>query len=79
MKAGEGDMPLAAFSPRKAATVLYGLTELKDTKTLLPKLGRHTTGKGCLYIKRLDDIDRKVLKQLVTKSVAEMRRSYECD
>jgi hypothetical protein len=69
-------MPLAAFSPRKAATVLYGLTELKDTKTLLPKLGRHTTGKGCLYIKKLADVDRSVLETLVIKSVAARRARY---
>src|SRR2546425_2074621 len=53
----EGDMPLAGFSPRKAATVLYGLLGLKDTESLLVKLGRHTTGKGCLYIKKLADVD----------------------
>jgi hypothetical protein len=49
----EGDMPVIAFSPRKAATVLYGLS---DSKALLPKLGKHTTGKGCVYIKKLADV-----------------------
>src|SRR5438046_2212522 len=44
----EGDMPVVAFSPRKAATVLYGLS---DSEALLPKLGKHTRGKGCVYIK----------------------------
>src|SRR5579862_4263091 len=48
----EGDMPLAGFSPRKAATVLYGMTLGGSAEELLAKLGRHTTGKGCLYIKQ---------------------------
>ena len=63
----EGDMPLIAFSPRKAATVLYGLS---DSEALLPKLGKHTRGKGCLYIKKLDDVDQKVLEAMAAKAVA---------
>jgi hypothetical protein len=55
----EGDMPLAGFSPRKAATVLYGVTGAGDSEALLAKLGKHTTGKGCLYIKKLGDVDKK--------------------
>jgi len=57
----EGDMPVVAFSPRKAATVLYGLS---DAEALLPKLGKHTRGKGCLYIKKLADVDQKVLEAM---------------
>ena len=63
----EGDMPIVGFSPRKAATVLYGLASSKD---LLPKLGKHTTGKGCLYIKKLADVDQGVLQDMVVKAVA---------
>jgi hypothetical protein len=66
----EGDMPLVGFSPRKAATVLYGVTGLSDSEALLAKLGKHTTGKGCLYIKKLADVDHKVLQALVVRSVA---------
>src|SRR4030081_3851098 len=66
----EGDMPLTGFSPRKAATVLYGLRGSGDSEALLAKLGKHTTGKGCLYIKKLADVDHKVLAELVVKSVA---------
>jgi len=66
----EGDMPLAGFSPRKAAIVLYGLTGASDSQALLAKLGKHTTGKGCLYIKKLADVDRKVIEALIVKSVA---------
>ncbi|MBZ5492061.1 MAG: DUF1801 domain-containing protein [Acidobacteriia bacterium] len=63
----EGDMPVVAFSPRKAATVLYGLG---DAEALLPKLGKHTRGKGCVYIKKLADMDQKVLEAMVEKAVA---------
>ena len=69
----EGDMPLIGFSPRKAATVLYSMTESSDSGALLAKLGKHTTGKGCLYIKKLADVDQNVLEALVVKSVAAMR------
>ena len=69
----EGDMPLVAFSPRKAATVLYNLTGCSDSKALLAKLGKYTTGKGCLYIKKLTDVDQQVLEAMVVKSVAAMR------
>jgi hypothetical protein len=69
----EGDMPLIAFSPRKAATVLYNLIGSSDSKALLAKLGKHTTGKGCLYIKKLAAVDQKVLQALAVKSVTAMR------
>jgi hypothetical protein len=69
----EGDMPLISFSPRKAATVLYSLTGYSHSEALLAKLGKHTTGKGCLYIKKLADVDQKVLEELVVKSVAARR------
>jgi hypothetical protein len=69
----EGDMPLAGFSPRKAATVLYGMMGCSDSEALFAKLGKHTTGKGCLYIKKLADVDRQVLEALVARSVAATR------
>jgi hypothetical protein len=55
--------------------VLY-MTGSGDSETLLAKLGRHTTGKSCLYIKKLADIDQNVLEMLVAKSVAAMRSRY---
>jgi Domain of unknown function (DU1801) len=70
----EGDMPLVGFSPRKPAIVLYGLRASSDHEALFAKLGKHTTGKGCLYIKKLADVDRKVLEALVVKSIAATRR-----
>jgi Domain of unknown function (DU1801) len=69
----EGDMPLIAFSPRKGATVLYGMTGFDDAAALLAKLGKHKTGKGCLYIKNLADVDQHVLETLVVKSLTAKR------
>jgi len=69
----EGDMPILGFSPRKPATVLYNLIGSGDSAALLAKLGKHSTGKGCLYIKKLSDVDQKVLLALAVKSVATTR------
>ena len=69
----EGDMPVVGFSPRKAANVLYGTIGFDGAEALLAKLGKHTTGKGCLYIKKLEDVDMKVLETLVEKAVAATR------
>ena len=69
----EGDMPIVGLSPRKAATVLYGVAGSSEGKALLPKLGKHTTGKGCLYIKKLADVDPQVLQAMVAKAVAAAR------
>ena len=66
----EGDAPLVGFSPRKPATVLYSLLGSGDSDALLARLGKHTTGKGCLYIKRLADVDLKVLQELVVKAAS---------
>ena len=60
---------IIGFSPRKANTVLYLAFDLTQHNELLAKLGKHKTGKGCLYIKRLGDIDMKVLKEIITQSV----------
>jgi Domain of unknown function (DU1801) len=72
----EGDMPVIAFSPRKAATVLYGMIGFSEGAALLAKLGKHTTGKGCLYIKKLADVDQHVLEALVVKSLAAERARH---
>ena len=63
----EGDMPIIGFSPRKAASVLYGAIGFSGADALLAKLGKHTTGKGCLYIKKLSDVDQKVLEAMLAK------------
>jgi hypothetical protein len=64
----EGDAPVLGFSPRKAALVLYGALRAGDADAMLAKLGKHTTGKGCLYIKKLADVDPTALKDLLAKS-----------
>jgi hypothetical protein len=71
----EGDTVLVGFSPRKPALVLYGVTGFKGAEGLLTKLGKHTTGKGCLYIKRLADVDPKVLEELIAKAATAKRAS----
>jgi hypothetical protein len=58
-------------APRKAALTLYGLTYYGTNSDLLERLGPHTTGKGCLYLKRLADVDREVLTELVRRAWAE--------
>jgi hypothetical protein len=63
----EGDMPLIGFSPRKPALVIYGVA--RTSEALLAKLGKYTTGKGCLYIKRLSDVDVKVLEKMIVFAV----------
>ena len=71
----EADMLLTGFSPRKQNLVLYLGPGLEDKK-LMAKLGKSKCGKGCLYIKKLDDVDRTTLRELITKSVVEMRKRY---
>lgn len=61
----EGDMPAIAFSPRKAELVLYVGAGTPNIAALLPDLGKHKTGKGCLYVKKLADVDAGVLETVV--------------
>ncbi len=70
----EADWMLAGFSPRKAALTLYLSTGFEMDQDLLSKLGKHKLGKGCLYIKRLSDIDEDTLKLLITASYQEMKQ-----
>jgi hypothetical protein len=72
----EGDAPIVGLSPRKAAIVLYGAMRAGDSDALLATLGKHTTGKGCLYIKKLADVDMKVLHGLLVRSVAATRARH---
>ena len=65
----EADWPVAAFSPRKQDLTLYLMGVFDRRADLMKKLGKHRTGKVCLYVKRLADVDMKVLKELVTASV----------
>ena len=69
----EGDWPLVGFSPRKQNLTIYIMSGFDRYGHLLEKLGKHSLGKGCLYIKRLSDVDKKVLKELITESVKVMK------
>ncbi|MCI2185703.1 DUF1801 domain-containing protein [Bifidobacterium tibiigranuli] len=60
-----GIWPKVGFSPRKAQLSLYGLKDLPAGASLLPKLGTYTEGAGCIYVKKLDDIDLTVLRELI--------------
>ena len=75
----EGTFCRAGFSPRKGAHVLYvlgGLAESAPVAALLGKLGKHSTGKGCLYIKKLADVDLVVLEQLIAMSWERMNDQH---
>lgn len=72
----EGDMCRIGFSPRKGQTVLYLLDGFSGYAELLEKLGKHKTGKSCLYVKRLKDVDTNVLEELVSRSLAWMAEKY---
>jgi hypothetical protein len=73
----EGDMPITGFSPRKQALTLYIMGGFENYATLLSSLGKHSTGKACLYVKTLDDVDMAALRALVEQSVAYMRAKTE--
>jgi hypothetical protein len=64
----EGTSPIVAFSPRKAQLVFYGLGVAGQTAETLGRLGKHTTGKGCLYVKKLSDIDKKTLGEIIAEA-----------
>ena len=70
-----GEWFVAGFAPRKQALTLYIMSGFKGHAALMDKLGKHSTGRSCLYIKRLADIDTDVLRELVGASVAHVSRS----
>ena len=72
----EGDWPIVGLSPRKQNLTVYIMPGFDEFEDLLSKLGKHSTGSSCLYIKRLADIDLPTLKKIVTKSVAKMKKKY---
>jgi hypothetical protein len=73
----EGDFLLTGFSPRKANLVVYILPGYDDISEQLGRLGKHRTGKSCLYINKLADVDLEVLEEIVTDAVERMRDDYE--
>lgn len=72
----EGDWFLAGFSPRKQNLTLYIMAGFDEYEDLLKDLGKHKTGKSCLYINKLDDVDPDVLKELIKASVTQMKKAY---
>ena len=67
---------MIGFSPRKSELVFYVMSGFEGREDLLARLGKHRSAVSCLYVKRLDDVDAKVLRELAARSVEEMRRRY---
>lgn len=72
----EGDWFLAGFAPRKQALTIYIMDGFSRRDELMGQLGKHSTGKSCLYIKKLDDVDLGVLRELIEESVRHMQEKY---
>ena len=71
-----GDAPLVGFSPRKAKISLYFATGDPDRGPLLQRLGKHTSGKACVYINKTEDVDLEVMKELITQSIDFLQDLY---
>ncbi len=72
----EGDAPLVGFSPRKAKISLYFAEGEPKREDLLTGFGKHTSGKACVYINKIADIDVKILKNLIINSVSFLKETY---
>jgi hypothetical protein len=72
----EGDSCLTGFASRKSDITVYLVTDFPGMDALLAKLGKHKRSKACLYVRRLSDVDLKVLEQLIIGSVAAMKAQY---
>jgi len=68
---------LTGFSPRKQALSVYIMSGFSEYAALLKKIGKYKTGKSCLYIKRLADVDERILEKLISESVKRMRKAYK--
>jgi len=75
----EGEFMITGFSPRAQSLTLYIMPGFKQFGPLMKKLGKYKTGKSCLYIKRLSDVDEGVLQRLIEGSVRHMRKKYPTD
>jgi uncharacterized protein YdhG (YjbR/CyaY superfamily) len=73
----EGDSALVGFSPRKQNLAVYIMPGFDAFPTLMKKLGKYKTGKSCLYLNKLDDVDHDVLEKLIGDSVKVMRKRYK--
>jgi len=73
----EGDMCMIGLSPRKQNLVLYIMPGFKGQETMLKRLGKHKTGKSCLYLNKLADVDEDVLDAMIREAFDFMRQRYE--
>jgi hypothetical protein len=72
----EGDWPITGFSPRKQNLTIYIMSGFYNNQDLLKELGKYKTSVGCLYIKKLADVDLKVLEQLIARSLKDLQKLY---
>ena len=72
----EGDAPLAGFSPRKDSLVVYVASEFENREVLLSQLGKHKSSKVCVYVKKLSDVDIKILKIMIVNSMTCVTKLY---
>ena len=73
----EGDAPIAAFSSRKNAIVLYLINDPAAKEIFLKDLGKHKTGKGCIYLQKCSDVNLNVLEKMIKSSIAYTKNKYE--
>lgn len=73
----EGDMPLVGFSPRKQSMTIYIVPGFDDYGEMLAELGKHKTGKACLYVNKLADVDEAVLRSLIKRSYEHMKETSQ--
>ena len=72
----EGDSPLVGFSPRVSAITLYFSGDFEERHHLLEKFGKHTTGKGCIYVKKLNDINIETLEKMIAMQIKHINKLY---
>lgn len=73
----EGEWPLVAFSPRKQNLTIYIMPGFANLQLPLSKLGKYKTSVGCLYIKRLSDVDKSLLSEIIKKTYLQMKKTYQ--
>ena len=73
----EGDWPLTGFSPRKRNMTVYIMPGFRNYRDLMSRLGKHKSSVSCIYFNKLEDINAKVLKQIIRRSVADMKKIHK--
>jgi hypothetical protein len=73
----EGDWPLVGFSPRKAAISLYIYSDTEVNKLLVRDLGKIKMGKGCIYVKKISDIDQDILRKMIEETIRFLHEKYK--